>query len=154
MNKPQRKYLNRFLSALPEAEKNEYKTFSAGYFCADKENAKICSDLILSREKIATCSMKYWYERGLEPMPRQGHLQVVTDWNGQPTSIIETTEVFECRFLDVPPEFAVAEGEGDKSLKWWRKVHWEFFSRECIEQGIEPSQSMQLVLERFKVVYA
>lgn len=72
----------------------------------------------------------------------------------QPKSIVEKTEVFECKFSDAPPEFAVAEGEGDKSLKWWRKAHWEFFSRECIEQGIEPSQSMQLVLERFKVVYA
>lgn len=87
-------------------------------------------------------------------MPSPGHLQVVIDWNGQPTSIIETTEVSECKFSDVPPEFAAAEGEGDKSLEWWRKTHWEFFSIECIEQGIEPSQSMQLVLERFKVVYA
>ena len=154
MNETQRIYLDQFLLALPEIERNKYKTFSADYFCADEENAKVCSDLILSGDKTATCSMKYWYEGGLEPMPKQGHLQVVTDWNGQPTSIIETTEVSECRFSEVSPEFAAAEGEGDKSLEWWRKAHWEFFSRECIAQGIEPRQSMQLILEKFKVVYA
>lgn len=154
MNEVQKKYLGQFLSSLPEAERSKYKSFSADYFCADEENAKICSGLILSGEKTATCSMKYWYEIGLEPMPREKHLQVVTDWNGHPSSIIETTEVSECRFSDVSPEFAAAEGEGDKSLEWWRNTHWEFFSRECIEQGIKPSHSMQLVLERFKLVYA
>ena len=154
MNEAQITYLNQFLSGLSDAERSKYKSFSADYFCANEKDAKICSDLILSREKTATCSMKYWYESGLESMPIQGHLQVVTDWNGQPTSIIETVEVSECNFLDVSSEFARAEGEGDKSLEWWRKAHWVFFSRECVEQGIKPSQSMQLVLERFEMVYA
>ena len=153
MNEAQRTYLGQFLSSLPEAERNKYKSFSADYFCADEENAKICSDLILAGEKTATCSMKYWYESGLERMPREKDLQVVTDWNGNPTSIIETLEVSVCKFSDVSPEFAAAEGEGDKSLKWWRATHGEFFSRECIEEGIEPNQSMPIVLEKFKVVY-
>ena len=153
MNKVQQKYLDHYLLTLPELERNKYGSFSADYFCADEENADNCSNLILSGEKTATCSLKYWYENGLEPMPVPGHLQVVTDWSGRPTSIIETTEVSECLFSEVSSEFAAAEGEGDKSLKWWRKAHWEFFSKECVELGIKPSQRMQLILERFKVVY-
>ena len=126
----------------------------ADYFCADEENANICSELILRGEKTASCSMKYWYESGLEPMPMVGTLQVVTDWCGRPTSIIRTTEVSECRFREVTAEFAASEGEGDKSLEWWREAHWDFFSAECEEQGLEPSQDMVLVLEKFKVVYS
>jgi len=61
--------------------------------------------------------------------------------------------VSECRFSEVTPEFAAAEGEGDKSLEWWRKAHWDFFSIECEEQGVSASESMVLVLEKFKVVY-
>lgn len=98
--------------------------------------------------------MKYCYESDLEPMPTVRHLQVVTDWNGNPTSIIETVSVSECKFSEVTEEFAKEEGEGDKSLCWWRKAHWEFFSIECKELGIEPSEDMQLVLERFKVVHS
>ena len=97
--------------------------------------------------------MKYWYENGKAAMPREKHLQVVTDWGGHPTSIIETIEVSECRFSDVSPQFAAEEGEGDKSLKEWRSTHWDFFSKECVEQKIQPSHNMLLVLERFKVVY-
>lgn len=51
-------------------------------------------------------------------------------------------------------KFDTAEGEGDKSLKWWREAHWKFFSRECEELSIEPNEEMLLVLERFKVVYS
>lgn len=69
------------------------------YFCADEENANICSDLILRGEKTATCSMKYWYEFGLEPMLKVGNLQVVADWNGNPTSIIEITGCFRVQVL-------------------------------------------------------
>ncbi len=75
--------------------------------------------------------MKYWFEKGGEKMPGIEHLQVVTDWYGNPTSIIETTAVYECKFSEVSEEFAYLEGEGDKSLKWWQKAHWEIICKEC-----------------------
>ena len=86
-------------------------------------------------------------------MPSTGHLQVVTDWEGVPTSIIQTADVQEVEFRDVSEEFAQAEGEGDGSLEWWREAHWNYFSRECKESDIEPSDEMVLVLERFNVVF-
>ncbi|MBB1487129.1 ASCH domain-containing protein [Oceanospirillum sediminis] len=154
MNKIQEKYLRVYLESLPPEQANRPRNMIADYFCADEENASICADLILKGEKTATCSMKYWYESGLELMPEVGTLQVVTDWYGNPTSIIETTDVSECKFSEVTAEFASAEGEGDKSLAWWRKTHWDFFSAECEEQGLEPDDNMILVLERFRVVYS
>ncbi len=87
-------------------------------------------------------------------MPEVGHLQVVTDYHGNPFCVIEIIDVSECSFRDVTTEFAAAEGEGDLSLSWWRKAHWDFFTKECKEEGIEPSEEMILVLERFKVVYS
>ena len=62
-------------------------------------------------------------------------------------------EVEEAAFSDVSAEFAHAEGEGDRTLEWWRKAHWAYFSRECAGVGIEPSEDMVLVLERFQVVH-
>lgn len=154
MNNLQKEYFEKYLQQLPSSEGYRSRPVFADYFCADEENANICADLILNGEKTATCSMKYWYESGLEPMPCVGNLQIVTDWYGNPTSIIETTDVSLCRFSDVTAEFAAMEGEGDKSLAWWRKAHWTFFSSECTELGIEPKKDMLLVLERFGVVYS
>ncbi len=98
--------------------------------------------------------MHYWYSSGLEPMPQVGNLQVVTDWSGNPVSIIEITDVSKRKFSEVTAEFAASEGEGDQSLEWWRKAHWDFFSAECEEQGLEVREDMLLVLETFKVVYS
>lgn len=147
------KYLDQFLATLPPSVAQQYNSFSADYFCADEHNANLCADLILRGEKTASCSMEYWYSHEGELMPRIGHLQVVTNWQGEPVCIIEITSVSACPYNQVTAEFAASEGEGDKSLRWWREAHWKFFSLECEELNIAPSEEMLLVLERFKVVY-
>lgn len=99
MNQLQKEFLANYLKSLTSGERMKPQNAVAGYFCADEENANLCADLILRGQKTATCSLKYWYESGLEPMPKIGNLQVVTDWLGNPTSIIETTDVTECPFV-------------------------------------------------------
>ncbi len=146
-------YLDQYLSSLPPQVADKYISFSADYYCADEYNANLCAELIVRGEKQASCSMEYWYSHEGEEMPKVGHLQVVTKWDGEPVCIVEITDVSKCKYKDVTAEFAASEGEGDKSLAWWREAHWEFFSSECIELGIEPSEDMLLVLERFKVVW-
>jgi len=153
MDNRSKTYLESFLQTLNKQERGKYSSFGSDHFCADEKNANTCSDLIRRGIKTATCSMKYWYQVGGERMPTTGHLEVVTNWDGKPTSIIEITSVTESRFCDLTKAFARAKGEGDQSLEGWRNAHWNFFSRECLKVGIEPSEEMMLVLERFKVVY-
>ena len=153
MDQKAQKYLQQYLATLDSGKQFKYTHFSAGHFCADKENANLCSDLIVQGVKTATCSLKESYQRTSKKTPKPGEIQVVTDWAGNPTSIIEITAITECRFCDVDEEFAVAEGEGDQSLAWWYKVHKEFFDRECEELKIKFSENLILLQERFKVIY-
>lgn len=153
MEKRTQDYLNEYLDTLTDSERKRYTSFSADYFCADEVNANLCAELISKGIKTATCSMKYWYDSGEESMPQTGHLLVVTDWHGEPTSIVEITAVSECKYSDVTAEFAYAEGEGDLTLDWWRVAHWDFFANECNEIEIEASEDMVLVLEHFQVVH-
>ena len=153
MEKRTQNYLDEYLATLTDPERKRYTSFSADYFCADEINANLCADLISKGIKTATCSMKYWYDSGEETMPQTGHLLVVTDWHGEPTSIVEITAVSECKYSDVTAEFAYAEGEGDQTLDWWRAAHWDFFARECHEIDMEANEDMMLVLEHFQVVH-
>ncbi|WP_394244550.1 ASCH domain-containing protein [Vibrio astriarenae] len=153
MDERSQRYLETYLSQLPAQTRSQYTSFSSDYYCADKHNADLCAQLVKTGQKTATCSLAHWYLNEDEPMPKIGHLQVVTDWDGLPHCIIEITQVETCRYCDVTPEFAAAEGEGDKTLRWWREAHWAFFARECEELGIEPNEEMPLILERFRVVY-
>lgn len=146
-------YLKQYLSTLPDEVASKYTSFSPDYFCADEYNANVCADLILRGEKRASCSLDIWYSEQGEIMPEVGHLQVVTTWDGTPVCITELTSVSKCKYNEVTAEFAALEGEGDKTLSWWKKAHWDFFLKECEELNISPSTDMLLVLEQFKTVY-
>ena len=123
------------------------------HFCSDEYNSNLCANLVLNGEKTASSSLKSSYNSESEKIPQINSLVVITDWNGFPTCIIEITEVSESKFSEVTTEFAFTEGEGDKTLAWWREVHWKYFSAECKSLGIEPCENMILILEKFKVVY-
>jgi len=146
-------YLDNYLATLTPAERNNYSSFSADYFCADEHNANVCASLIRQGQKTATCSLKFAFEAENSPLPSVGHLMVVTDWHATPICIVEVNAVSECTFAKVSAEFAYQEGEGDRSLASWRETHWDFFTQECVSLGIAPSEEMILVLEHFHVVH-
>lgn len=52
-------------------------------------------------------------------------------------------------FSKVDEKFAYTEGEGDKSLEYWRRVHIKAFNDELKEL----SEDMLVVCEIFQVIY-
>lgn len=56
-------------------------------------------------------------------------------------------------FNKVSENHAYKEGEGDRSLRYWQKVHEEFFKKELSETGLEFETNMNVVCEEFEVVY-
>lgn len=146
-------FLDNFLALLPLEDQAHSTTYDAYYFCADEENANLCAELVLQGEKRATAGLLWSYEADNEDLPVIGGLSVITNWDGEPKCIIETTSVEVQPFNQVSAEFAFDEGEGDKTLKFWRRVHWDFFSRECADIGKEPVEDMLVVLEKFKLIY-
>lgn len=146
-------YLNQYMDTLSGKEQAAIPSVSADYYCADEYNANTCAELVRIGQKTASCSMELWYSEHGEMMPQVGHLQVVTNWDGEPVCIIQITDVSTCRYSDVSEEFAQAEGEGDRTIAWWREAHTKFFKAECEELGIDWHEQRLLVLERFRVVY-
>ena len=103
--------------------------------------------------KTATASAGVWYEIGEEPMPQAGEYSVVLNSREEAVCVIRTTRVYTVPFDQVGVEQAWREGEGDRSLAYWRKVHEEFFRAELAEAGLEFSPAMPVVCEEFEVVY-
>lgn len=146
-------FLESYLETLSASEREGFTSFSAEHFCAEEGAANTCAALVREGLKTATCSMKYWYETEGLPMPAVDHLMVVLTWSGEPTSIIRVTKVSECRFRDITAEWALAEGEGDRTLESWRRGHRAFFEKECDQIGMPFSEDMVLIQESFQVVY-
>ena len=152
MDNRSKAYLEDYLSSLPSDDRLRNAKADSFYFCTDEESANHLASLVVQGEKQATASLLWSYEADNEPLPEVGQLSVITNWEGEPQCIIQVTEVDIKPFNKVTAEFAFTEGEGDKSLDYWRKVHWEFFSKECEVVGRKPAENMPVILEKFKVI--
>ena len=99
-------------------------------------------DLVLRGVKTATCSTED------EPnTSTPGERWIVLDGRGNPRCVIESTEVTYRRYGDVDAAFAHDEGEGDRSLAYWRDAHCRYFGR----LG-KFSEDMMLMCERFRLI--
>jgi len=123
------------------------------YFCDNKKDANECAELVVKGIKQATAGSLWSYEQENEPLPKIGQLYIITDWNKQAKAIIELIKIEQIAFKNITDKFAATEGEGDKSLAYWRKVHWDFFSREMQAKGAQPTEDMIIVCEYFKTIY-
>jgi uncharacterized protein YhfF len=63
MDSTSKNYLEKYLSSLSPKERNQYHKFDSYYFCADEENANICTELVLKGEKRVTASLLWGYEK-------------------------------------------------------------------------------------------
>jgi uncharacterized protein YhfF len=153
MNQDAEAYLNKYLSSLPEDKKKKVNKFDSFHFCLTENEANYCANLVKSGIKRATSSLEWCFTVGDEDYPEEGELDIVTNWNKEPQCIIEITSVEVRPFNKINEEFALEEGEGDKSIESWRNVHWDFFCKECRELGLKATESMPIVLQRFKVVH-
>ncbi|MBV1758651.1 MAG: ASCH domain-containing protein [Dethiosulfatibacter sp.] len=134
-------------------EKGERESFDqAWHFCNNQKDADELADLTVKGIKQATTSLYYWYEDGKEPIPKPGDLDIITDFEGNPKCVIETVRVDVVAFKDVSEEFAQTEGEGDKSLEYWRKAHIKFFTEDMTAEGLTFTEDMKVVCEVFRVV--
>lgn len=132
---------------LPEAP------YEAEKFGDTSEMADALCGLVVDGRKTATCSALWRWEAEGRPPPEVGKRRIVLDGRDHPVCIIETTEVKVRPFSGVDAEFAYDEGEDDRTLESWRRIHWAFFSRTLPSMGRRPSEDMALVCERFRVVY-
>jgi uncharacterized protein YhfF len=126
------------VSAIPE----KYRSLRSFAFGDGPELADELLELVLKGVKTATCSTED------EPnTSKPGEHWIVLDGRGNPRCVIETTEVAYRRYGEVDSAFAHDEGEGDRSLAYWRDAHRRYFGR----LG-KFSEDMMLMCERFRLV--
>lgn len=80
------------------------------------------------RRKRATTGLLKLYELENEPLPREGDYSVILDSREQPRCITRISRVTQVKFSDITEEYARCEGEGDKSLAYWKEAHRQVLS--------------------------
>ena len=125
----------------------EYEAWAFGV------DADLLANLVANGEKTATASAYSLYALEGEPLPKEGDYSVILDSGDNAVCVIQNRRVTIVPFNEVTAEHAYKEGEGDKSLAYWKEVHEKFFT-ECLnEAGQEFTPDMKVVCEEFIVVY-
>lgn len=131
----------------------EYKneTYEAWRFGADPDEL---ARLTVEGLKTATTSGYELYAWEGEPLPQEGEFSVILNSRDNAICIIRTTKVVVLPFQEVPESHAHKEGEGDRTLDYWRRIHQEFFAEEYQAAGLPFREVSSVVCEEFKVVFS
>ena len=112
------------------------------------------AELVVQGIKTATCSAYDLYQINNEPLPKAGDYCIILDSHEEAVCIIKTRKVYVTEFCNVSEEHAFKEGEGDRSLEYWRIVHINFLTNELASVHKTFDENTKVVCEEFEVVYS
>ena len=125
----------------------EYEAWAFG------DDPDTLAELVRTGVKTATASAYPFYELEGVDLPKAGEYSVILNTKDEAVCIIRTTKVYVTPYCEVTAEQAWKEGEGDRSLDYWRRVHEAFFRTELETVGLFFSEDMGVVCEEFEVIY-
>ncbi|MGC2238667.1 MAG: ASCH domain-containing protein [Pyrinomonadaceae bacterium] len=143
-------FWRKFCAVNPEIRADE--SYEVWFFHHNRESSKKLAELVISGKKQATASLME-DESDVGEGGIVGGYSVVTDFDGNPQCVIQTTEIRHLPFGEVDAQFAFDEGEGDQTLEYWRAAHRRFFIECCLDLNIEFDESMLICCKRFKVLF-
>ncbi|MEG3655960.1 ASCH domain-containing protein [Arenibacter palladensis] len=123
------------------------------HFSDNEQDADHSVGLVLKNLKNAASFSLLGLQHRKEPLPKVGAFMILTDWNGKAKCIVRTTAVKLKPFFSITKEYVQIDGLGDKSLEYWKKYHWDYFSRELAPFNRVPRDSMIVVCVEFEKVY-
>ncbi|MFK5971748.1 MAG: ASCH domain-containing protein [Flavobacteriaceae bacterium] len=123
------------------------------HFCDTKKDADQCAELVKKSIKKTTSSSLLGLQHRKEKLPKIGDFMVITNWAGKAQCIVRTTSVTLKPYFSIDAAYARLEGEGDKSLEYWKKAHWDYYTRELESFGRVPCESMIIVCQEFEKVF-
>jgi len=144
----------KYLQSIGETiEGTSLKCVAVDHFCNDRESADHLFDLVVGGVKRATAGSVWAAEFDGDPRIRENDLSVFTNWDQTKACVVRTTKITVKKFSEVDAADAEREGEGDKSLAYWRQAHTDYFTEECARIGATFSADLPVIFEEFEVVF-
>ena len=109
--------------------------------------------LVLAGTNRATAGLVVDFAHQREPLPRIGGHWVVCDSAGIPRCVLRSMDLRLGPLASVDDAFAWDEGEGDRTRAGWLAGHLAYFTRTQTARGEIWSDDLEVMFERFRVVW-
>ena len=126
--------------------KGDYEAWRFG------EAADELAGLVVKGIKTATSSSYLNYPAEGGKVPEAGDHSIILNSKDEAVCIIETIRVDILPFKEVGETFAYLEGEDDRSLASWQRVHEAFFTKELKRINKEFDKDIPVVCEVFRLI--
>lgn len=98
--------------------------------------------LVLEGKKKATTSLY-----GKDEIPVVGEESIICFDNEKEACIVKTKKYIVMKFCEMTEDLAKLEGEGDLSLNYWTKVHYDYFK--MVDETF--NENSKIIFEIFEV---
>ncbi len=119
-------------------------------------NDEITDELIVlyrTGKKNAGSSVVEDFISAGDPLPKVGNYWILLNSKAEPEMILKTIRTETHKFSEVPESVAIAEGEGDLSLDYWKRVHSDLYLPYLKEWGVATMDEATVITEFFEIVY-
>lgn len=151
LNDKEQKFWNSYLLS----HKSDFNPRSSvrASMSGDKNIADELLGLYLSGKKTAGSSLLKDYEASDDELPQIGDFWIILDSKSEPRCIVKTINIEIYPFDKVSKEVAMAEGEGDLSIEYWKQAHNYFFTPFLEGLKIKDLNKEKVVTEFFQLVF-
>lgn len=116
-------------------------------FAGDKNSCNELFNLVKKGIKTAT---SYLYLNDSDLF--QEEYSILINYDDTEEILLKTTKIYKEKFINITKEHAYKEGEGDRSLEYWKRVHKKFFSKELSNKNIEFNEEIEIICEEFEII--
>lgn len=129
--------------------------YEAWAFCGGGPTGDELAALVLKGIKFGTASAldDYIYEDALDELPKVGDYSVILLDNNEAVCVIRDYDVYTRPFGEVSHFHGYSEGEDERTLDSWRRIHTEAFGPDLKEIGYPLTNASKIVCEKFTVEY-
>lgn len=124
------------------------KNLEKWHFHNNQKDCDYLFNLVKTKAKTAT---SYLFIKK-EDLTIKSEYSILTNWDESEKILLKTTKIYKTKFKDITKTHAFKEGEGDKTLTYYKNVHEEFFKKECEKLNITFDENTEIVCEEFEIV--
>ncbi len=152
MKRSEQKYWNEYLQSLLERDRPVNPFVTAAYAGTPEITDELLA-LYLCGKKTAGSSIVEDYVSAGDLLPKVGNYWIYLNSQNVPSCILRTERIETNKFRDVSESIAIAEGEGDLSLAYWKRVHAEIYLPHLKSWGIAHMDDATVITEFFTIVF-
>ncbi|MGN0505456.1 MAG: GNAT family N-acetyltransferase [Lachnospiraceae bacterium] len=127
--------------------------YTAWAFCGGGPAADELLSLVLEGKKFGTASIYEDYLMEGEDIPGDREYSIVLDSKGNAACVIRNFEVKVEPFYRVSEYHGYSEGEEERNLTAWRRIHENYWKPDFERLHIDSAKNCHVVMEKFTVEY-